>query len=88
MLLSFLAGIMPSLLLIKAVYCLGRGVMLGAVWEPPFSLQRSAFSARCWDPGALLSFPIIGIIHCLFFSPFNLALALLFVFWIHLLSGR
>lgn len=70
MLLPFLAGIMPSLLLIKAVYCLGRGVMLGAVWEPPFSLQRSAFSARCWDPGALLSFPIIGIIHCLFFFSF------------------
>lgn len=70
MLLSFLAGIMPSLLLIKAVYCLGRGVMLGAVWEPPFSLQRSAFSARCWDPGALLSFPIIGIIHCLVFFSF------------------
>lgn len=33
MLLSSLAGIMPSLLLIKAVYCLGSKSMLGALWN-------------------------------------------------------
>lgn len=33
MFLGFFAGIMPSLLLIKAVYCLGRGFLLGAILE-------------------------------------------------------
>lgn len=40
MLLSFLAGIMPSLLLIKAVYCLGKGMMLGAVLETAIQFTK------------------------------------------------
>lgn len=38
--------------------------------------------------GLCYLFPLLGSSIVCFFSPFNLALALLFVFWIHLLSGR
>lgn len=34
------AGIMPSLLLIKAVYCLGKGMMLGAVLETAIQFTK------------------------------------------------
>lgn len=38
--------------------------------------------------GLCYLFPLLGSSIVWFFSPCNLALALLFVFWIHLLSGR
>lgn len=38
--------------------------------------------------GLCYLFPLLGSSIVCFFCPFNLALALLFVFWIHLLLGR
>lgn len=68
MLLSFLAGIMPSLLLIKAVYCLGKGMMLGRILETAIQFTKKFISARCTSPRSLLSSPLLDPSIVYFFS--------------------
>lgn len=56
MLLSFLAGIMPSLLLIKAVYCLGKGMMLGAVLETAIQFTKKFIQCQMLESQVFVIF--------------------------------
>lgn len=56
MLLSFLAGIMPSLLLIKAVYCLGKGMMLEAVMETAIQFTKKFIQCQMLESQVFVIF--------------------------------